>query len=131
MKAFNEGMTEATSDQWVEHLAGFRTYQTEEIFRGGYSVMYSKLSPAGGYTTPGYVVAEVHYLPNGQKHYFVRGGATRKFSGVSVGSSFVFAPSKDGFFNDRKTYVKTSARKYKDEAGQAFTVGSINAEVRA
>lgn len=131
MKAFHEGMTQTNADQWAEHLSGFRTYQTEEVFRGGYSVMYSKLSPAGGYTKPGYVVAEVHYLPDGQRFYFVRGGATRKFSTLSVGSCFVFAPSKDGFFKDANTYTKTSARKYRDKAGRAFTIGSIHAEVKA
>lgn len=131
MNAMHENMTPASADQWAEHLTNYRTYQTEETFRTGYSVMLSKLSPHADYVRPGYVVAEVHYLPNGEKLYFVRGGATKKFKNIKDGAAFVFAPSKDGFFHDRQQYIKTSARKYKDAAGRAFTVGSINAEVQA
>lgn len=65
-------MRQVTSDEWAAHVSDFRTYQTESQY-GAYSIMYSRLSPNGGYAKPGYVVAEVHYAPNDEKAYFIRG----------------------------------------------------------
>lgn len=72
MKPDNSNMREVSQDEWATHLADFRTYQTESIY-GSVSIMYSRLSPHGGYAKPGYVVAEVHYAFGIAKAYFVRG----------------------------------------------------------
>ena len=73
MKFFadNSGMRVVTQDAWAEHVSEFMTYQTESVF-GQYSIMYSKLSPRGGYAKPDYVIGEVHYSPDGNKAYFIR-----------------------------------------------------------
>lgn len=65
------GMRAVTQDEWAEHLADFPVYQTESCF-GAYSIMYSKLSQNHGSHKPGYVIAEVHYLPTDERVYFIR-----------------------------------------------------------
>ena len=72
MIADNKNMREVSRDEWATFLADFRTYQTESIF-GAVSIMYSRLSPHGGYAKPGYVIGEVHYAFGIAKAYFVRG----------------------------------------------------------
>lgn len=76
-------MREVTDDEWAEHLAGYRTYQTEGIKRLNYIIMYSRLSGHGGYPNPGYVIAETHYLPDGSRHYFIRGDKNVSNQGTS------------------------------------------------
>jgi hypothetical protein len=71
MQAMNSYMAECTADEWSDYLSDLRTFQTEETFRSGYSVMYSRLSPHGGYAKPGTIVGEVHYLPDGTRRYFM------------------------------------------------------------
>ena len=73
MKFFadNSGMRAVTQDEWAEHVSEFMTYQTEGVL-GQNSIMYSKLSPRGGYAKPDYVIGEVHYAPDGSKAYFIR-----------------------------------------------------------
>lgn len=66
-----QGMQAVTEDEWANHVSKFMTYQTESVF-GPYSILYSKLSPRGGYATPGCVIGEVHYAPDGSKGYFIR-----------------------------------------------------------
>ena len=73
MKFFadNSGMRVVTQEEWAEHVSEFRTYQTESVL-GQCSIVYSKLSPSGGYAKPNYVIGEVHYAPDGSKAYFIR-----------------------------------------------------------
>lgn len=61
-------MHEVTQDAWAEHLVGLRTVQSEGTFSAGHSVMYSRLVDSADARC----VAEVHYLPNGLRAYFIR-----------------------------------------------------------
>lgn len=67
-------MREVTSEQWADFLADIRTYQTEETWRTDYSIMFSKLSEPQKGAPFRFVVAEVHYKPNGEKVYFIETG---------------------------------------------------------
>lgn len=60
---------------------------------------------------------------------------TTQFKHIALGHNFEFAPSTDGFFNDRNIYQKTSSRGYVrlDSTGgkiaPSYRIGSINAAV--
>ena len=71
MQPDNSRFIKVTSDEWADFVSDFRTYHTEGIWRMGYSIMYSRLS---GGEKHGAVIAEVHYLPNGEKEYFILKG---------------------------------------------------------
>ncbi len=69
MKPTTEGLKLCTPDEWANYLVncGVRHYQTESNFNGGYSVMYSRDS-----SNRHNVLAEVHYLPNATREYFIK-----------------------------------------------------------
>lgn len=71
MKPDNSRLIKVTGDEWADFVSDFRTYHTEEIWRTGYSVMYSRLS---GGEKHGDIIAEIHYLPNREKEYFILKG---------------------------------------------------------
>ena len=70
-------MREVTAAQWADHVSGFRTYQTESVFRSGVSWMNSIVSdnpPNKSFqkpAKPGAIVGRVEYRPDGTRAYFI------------------------------------------------------------
>lgn len=62
-------MREVSQDEWAEYLSARRVRQSEESWRGGYSIMFSRLVEGD---SAGICIGEVHYLPNGLRAYFIR-----------------------------------------------------------